>query len=52
VTRGIENGVLVAIPSGISIGEKVVVWGQNKLQDGIKVKIHADVTADYYGSDF
>ncbi|UCE17366.1 MAG: efflux RND transporter periplasmic adaptor subunit [Gemmatimonadota bacterium] len=48
VTRGLENGVFVAIPSGLSSGEKVVVQGQNKLKDGIRVKIHADVTAEYF----
>ena len=50
VSRGLENGVFVAIPSGLSSGEKVVVQGQNKLKDGILVKIHADVTAEYFES--
>ena len=52
VTPGVENGVWTAITSGISIGEWVVVWGQNKLKEGVRVKIHADLTSEYYGSDF
>ncbi len=48
VTPGIENGALVSIVEGISSGDIVVVWGQNNLNDGAKVKIHAERTADYY----
>lgn len=52
VARGVENGLFLAITSGLSAGELVVVEGQNKLEDGIKVKIHSDLTSDYYGPDF
>ncbi len=48
VTRGIEHGALVSIADGISPGDIVVVWGQNNLNDGARVKIHAERTADYY----
>jgi membrane fusion protein (multidrug efflux system) len=52
VTRGVENGLLLAVKSGLSVGERVVIVGQNKLEDGVKVKIHSDKTSEYYGSGF
>ncbi len=51
VVRGIENGRVVAVAEGISAGDVVVVWGQNNLDDGAKIKIHADLTAETYGRD-
>jgi len=47
IVRGVENGALVAISEGLEPGERVVVWGQNNLDDGVKIKIHADVTSQY-----
>jgi membrane fusion protein, multidrug efflux system len=49
VTQGVEDGIWTVIVKGVSIGEQAVVQGQNKLEDGVKIKIHADRTAEYYG---
>lgn len=51
VRRGIDNGALVAVENDLAPGDRVVVWGQNQLADGSKVKIIDDVTADYYPSE-
>jgi RND family efflux transporter MFP subunit len=48
IVRGVENGALVAIPDGLSAGDRVVVWGQSNLEDGVKVKIHEDRTGEYF----
>ncbi len=39
VTPGISEGTLVEIPEGISSGDNVVVEGQNKLSDGVKITV-------------
>ena len=49
VTRGMANGSMAAIADGVSEGEMVVVWGQNNLEDGARVKVHTDLTARTYG---
>ncbi|MBN1423856.1 efflux RND transporter periplasmic adaptor subunit [Candidatus Fermentibacteria bacterium] len=48
VTTGVRNGRLVSVARGIAPGERVVVVGQNKLEDGVKLAIHKDMTAEYY----
>jgi membrane fusion protein (multidrug efflux system) len=48
VVRGIESGTMAAIDQGITPGDVVVVWGQNNLEDGARVKIHEDLTASMY----
>lgn len=50
VSRGMANGSMAAIADGVSEGDAVVVWGQNNLEDGATVKVHADLTARTYGS--
>jgi len=47
VTPGLSNGSLVAVDGGLNPGDRVVVRGQSKLEDGVKVKLHADLTAEY-----
>jgi RND family efflux transporter MFP subunit len=49
VVTGMANGAMVAILQGVSQGETVVVWGQNRLEDGARVQIHQDLTARTYG---
>jgi membrane fusion protein (multidrug efflux system) len=49
VTRGMANGSMAAIADGVFEGELVVVWGQNNLEDGARVKVHSDLTARTYG---
>lgn len=44
VKTGIKNGSLVSVTDGLRPGELVVVWGQGKLSDGRKVKLHDDLT--------
>lgn len=39
VTPRITEGEFVEIPNGISIGDTIVIEGQNKLSDGAKVKV-------------
>jgi membrane fusion protein, multidrug efflux system len=41
VTVGITEGDNVTIPSGLSKGETIIVEGQDKLQEGSKLEIHA-----------
>ena len=48
VTRGVESSGMVAVTEGLHVGGLVVVWGQNKIEDGVKVKIHDDRTDEYY----
>jgi membrane fusion protein (multidrug efflux system) len=48
VMREMLDGTLVAIDQGVAPGDLVVVWGQNNLEDGAKVKIHEDLSADTY----
>lgn len=48
VIPGVRNGRLVAIARGITAGERVVMVGQNKLEDGRRVAIHADLTEEYH----
>jgi membrane fusion protein (multidrug efflux system) len=48
IVRGIESGTMTAIDQGITPGDVVVVWGQNNLEDGARVKIHEDLTAGTY----
>jgi RND family efflux transporter MFP subunit len=50
VSTGIANGSLTAVTSGLKAGERVVVWGQGRLSDGRKVKLHEDLTAGLYGA--
>lgn len=45
---GPTGGGLVAIESGVARGDLVVVWGQTKLKDGVKVALHKDVTSEYF----
>jgi RND family efflux transporter MFP subunit len=51
ITAGIANGTLAAIAEGLVPGDVVVVWGQNNLEDGAKVKVHKDLTVQTYGSE-
>ena len=51
VVRGTQNSRMSAVTEGIKAGDLVVVWGQSNLSDGVKVKIHADLTADTYRPD-
>jgi RND family efflux transporter MFP subunit len=48
VSQRLSNGVLVAITGDLQPGERVVVWGQNKLKDGVKVRINRDLTTESY----
>jgi membrane fusion protein (multidrug efflux system) len=48
VTRVMQSGAMTAISQGVVPGEAVVVWGQNNLDDGVKIKIHEDLTAQTY----
>ncbi|MDD1744028.1 MAG: efflux RND transporter periplasmic adaptor subunit, partial [Methanomassiliicoccales archaeon] len=48
VVRGIDSGSMTAIDQGITPGDVVVVWGQSNLEDGVRVKIHEDLTAGTY----
>ncbi|MCK4546107.1 MAG: efflux RND transporter periplasmic adaptor subunit [Candidatus Eisenbacteria sp.] len=50
IRRGVGNGAFVAVSDGLVSGEWVVVWGQNNLEDGAKVKIHADLTEERFGT--
>jgi RND family efflux transporter MFP subunit len=50
VAEGMAAGSMAAIAGGLAEGEMVVVWGQNNLEDGAKVKIHSNLTARTYGS--
>ncbi len=49
ITPGIQGDRLMAAASGLSAGERVVVSGQSKLEDGVKVAIHSDLSTTYYG---
>ncbi|MBN2169774.1 MAG: efflux RND transporter periplasmic adaptor subunit [Candidatus Krumholzibacteriota bacterium] len=44
VTLGIAASDWVAVAAGLAPGERVVVAGQNRLNGGARVKIHADLT--------
>jgi RND family efflux transporter MFP subunit len=48
VVRGIESGTMTAIDQGVAPGDVVVIWGQNNLKDGARVKIHEDLTPGTY----
>jgi RND family efflux transporter MFP subunit len=48
VIPDITNGRLSAIARGIAPGDRIVVTGQNKLEDGARVVIHKDLTAEYF----
>lgn len=50
VRRGVGNGRLVAV-EGLAPGALVVVHGQNRVTDGAKVKIRADLTAEHFGAE-
>jgi RND family efflux transporter MFP subunit len=50
VALGMSAGPMAAVAEGLSDGETVVVWGQNNLEDSTRVKIHANLTAQTYGS--
>jgi multidrug efflux system membrane fusion protein len=50
VTPGLIGGAFVAITGGLKPGDLVVVRGQSKLEDGVKVKLHADVTSEYFAA--
>ncbi len=50
VTTALRAGGLVAVSEGLQPGEKVVVWGQNKLIDGTLVRIHEDASPRYFGT--
>jgi multidrug efflux pump subunit AcrA (membrane-fusion protein) len=49
ITPSIQGDKLVAAASGLSAGDRVVVAGQSKLEDGVKVSIHSDLSDTYYG---
>ena len=49
VRAGLSSGPLVAVEDGLAPGEWVVVWGQGKLKDGIKIALHDDITSEYFG---
>jgi multidrug efflux system membrane fusion protein len=44
VSIGISASDRVAVAAGLAPGERVVVAGQNRLNGGVRVKIHADLT--------
>jgi membrane fusion protein (multidrug efflux system)/multidrug efflux system membrane fusion protein/cobalt-zinc-cadmium efflux system membrane fusion protein len=48
ITTGIGDGSLLAVTNGLRQGEWVVVWGQRKLSDSQKVKLHEDVTNEFF----
>ncbi len=50
VVPGISWEGLLAITRGIDPGERVVVWGQGKLRDGLKTKPHNDLTSQYFAA--
>jgi RND family efflux transporter MFP subunit len=50
VSAGMTDGSLLAIERGLNPGEWVVVRGQSKLEEGIKVKLHADLTSEYFAA--
>jgi RND family efflux transporter MFP subunit len=49
VSTGIGDGSLLAIESGLTEGDFVVVWGHRRLREGSKVKLHEDLTDDFFG---
>jgi RND family efflux transporter MFP subunit len=52
VVPGPSGDGLMAIESGVASGDLVVVWGQTKLTEGVKVALHKDVTSEYFaGAD-
>lgn len=50
ISTGIGDGSLLAVTKGLRQGEWVVVWGQRKLNDGQKVKLHEDVTSEFFNT--
>ena len=48
VVRKALEGALTAVDEGVASGDVVVVWGQNNLEDGARVKIHEDLSAGTY----
>jgi membrane fusion protein (multidrug efflux system) len=48
IITGIGDGSLLAVTNGLRQGEWVVVWGQGKLNDGQKVKLHENVTSEFF----
>lgn len=49
VVQGLADATMAAIVSGLAPGRVVVVWGQNNLEDGVKVKVHQDLSNTTYG---
>lgn len=49
IQRAVSTPRLVSVAQGINPGELVVVAGHTRLEDGVKVLVHADRTPEYYG---
>ncbi len=51
IVPGIQVDRLLAVSSGIEAGQQVVVAGQNKLEDGVKVSVQQDLSDHYFGGE-
>ncbi len=51
IQPGIQVDRLLAARSGIEAGEQVVVAGQNKLEEGVKVSVQQDLSDTYFGGE-
>lgn len=50
LSTGIGNGSLKEVEGGLEAGEWVVVWGQRRISDGDKIKLHDDLTGEFFGA--
>ncbi|MCP4547633.1 MAG: efflux RND transporter periplasmic adaptor subunit [bacterium] len=50
VSLGIVRGDLLSVAEGLVAGDQVVVWGHNRLKDGLRAKPVSDLTTEYYGA--
>jgi RND family efflux transporter MFP subunit len=48
IMPGIQGDRLLSVVSGLSVGDKVVVAGQSKLEEGAKVNIQSDLSDTYF----
>ncbi len=50
ITTGPTDGNVTAVTSGLSVGERVVVDGTDRLRDGLKISVAADQAATPNGA--